>query len=369
MSRIEGPSGGQPPAKPDRAGAGKPAEEGEFDRVLEQQGAEGPPEGAAHPTTARRGAGGEAGARGKQGEPSGGGGAGGEAGGGGGEGGQGTGALARSRLRGAVAPTSQALGQSSAAAMSGGAASGPAEVPGSGPSASPGALSPGQVPLALRGAVPPARSGVTGGFAAGSRAQARSEEVPETPGAADAARGSAAEELEEPVAERGLEAQALPQGLAVGPQASAVPVATPVSEAAPPARASDPALVRQVAQQVLAGIETHLVAGRTQVELGLDLGSLGQARVDLARGAEGALQVTFRLDTSEAQLAVARNLPDLAQALEQKGYAPTIELRGGDGSPLGGDPGRDQQRQGQPGREQGQGRSRGRYVPLAEEES
>ena len=33
MSRIEGPSRGQPPPKPDGVG-GKPAEEGEFDRVL-----------------------------------------------------------------------------------------------------------------------------------------------------------------------------------------------------------------------------------------------------------------------------------------------------------------------------------------------
>ena len=86
-------------------------------------------------------------------------------------------------------------------------------------------------------------------------------------------------------------------------------------------------------------------------------------------GTSGALQVTFRLDTAEAQLAVARNLPDLAQALEQKGYAPTIELRAGDGSALGGEAGRDQSgRQGASGREQGQGRSRGQYVPPVEEE-
>ena len=133
-----------------------------------------------------------------------------------------------------------------------------------------------------------------------------------------------------------------------------------------PTPAADTALVREVAQKVLAGIEVHMTAGRTQVELGLDLGSLGEAKVELSRLPDQGVKVVFRIDTADAQQAVSRNLPELVQALEQKGMTPQIDLRRGDGSPLGGG---EQRERGQQGQEQRQGRSRGEYVQPVEEES
>ena len=376
MSRIEGPSRGRPPEKPDHAGSGKPAEDGEFDRVLEERETEAPA-GGSTPAGARRGAAGGAAAKGKGQTDAGSGGGAGGAGGAAGAAGEGasggaggTGALPRGRLGRGAAPglVSGAPGQPAT-----GAPAGPPATPGAAAQPQAGAVQPQPVVLPPSQFGPLAGTGPGAGVARGVTPEPGA--LPVEGAAAAAGRESAAapasDAMPEPTVEPDpLETEAPPPGAVISPQASPVlGPATAPSEAPPPAPASDPALVRQVAQQVLAGIESHLVAGRTQVELGLDLGALGQARVDLARGTSGALQVTFRLDTAEAQLAVARNLPDLAQALEQKGYAPTIELRAGDGSALGGEAGRDQSgRQGASGREQGQGRSRGQYVPPVEEE-
>jgi hypothetical protein len=365
MSRIEGPSRGQPPAKPDRAGAGKP-EEGEFDRVLEEREGEAPDTGATTATqgTARRGAAGGPASRTAGKGPGEGGGQPKEQGGEGtaaATGGTATGRLARTAggPRGGLVPGS--AGQAGATARLAGIPAG--GQPGAGEAPLPGGTVPNLPPGPGLG-----RATATG--ASGEDAAALGEGNAALAAAREAGAGGAEGGLEPaPETELELAPETLPAGAAPG-AAAAAPAIGPAapSEAAPPAPASDPALVRQVAQQVLAGIEVHLVAGRTQVELGLDLGALGQARVDLARGSGGALQVTFRLDTTEAQLAVARNLPELASALEQKGYAPTIELRGGDGSALGGEAGRERERQAGAGREQGQGRSRGQYLPPAEEE-
>jgi flagellar hook-length control protein FliK len=139
------------------------------------------------------------------------------------------------------------------------------------------------------------------------------------------------------------------------------PQVAPVEAPKPPAPASDPALVREVAQQVLSGIEVHMVAGRTQVDLGIDLGTLGQAQVELTKLPNEGVKIVFRLETADAQLAVSQNLPELVHALEQKGMTAQVDLQRGDGSPLGGG------RHGQ-GQEQPQGRSRGEYLPLDEEE-
>jgi flagellar hook-length control protein FliK len=165
-----------------------------------------------------------------------------------------------------------------------------------------------------------------------------------------------------------LESPPNPSSLLPPQQLATLTPAAAVDAPKPPPPASDPALVRQVAQQVLAGIEIHMTAGRTQVDLGLDLGSLGQAQVELSKLPNEGVKLVFRIETADAQQAVARNLPDLVQALEQKGMVPQIDLRRGDGSPLGGGQHERQAAQQQAGQQQNQGRSRGEYVPVVEEE-
>lgn len=376
MTRVGGPADARPAGSAERRNAEKPPEQGEFDRVLDERDAGGDA-AATQPQpggTLRRSLRGPGGGGGGAGSP-GGGGAGGDQQPGGA---QLPGSGAAALKRGGGQP-----GQLDAAARQGalageGAAAGFSGLPAGKPGRQAGAGAPGNVMLPGAGA-PEAAAGnaaTEGEFPATSAA---------TSSAGAGAEGTPALGLAGHPGAKGHDPELPPAGdrlpdddVAAAAErpggelpAFAFPVAqlatpvAPVAEAPPPAPASDPALVRQVAQQVLAGIEVHQVAGRTQVELGLDLGALGQAKVELSRLPDQGVKLVFRLDTADAQLAVGKNLDQLVHALEQKGMAPQIELQRGDGSPLGDGRGGQQQ---QPGQDQRQGRSRGEYVPPVEEE-
>jgi hypothetical protein len=361
MTRVGGPADTRPVGGAERRETDKAPEKGEFDRVLEGQDAA---EDAVKPqtnTTLRRslrGGGGGAGAGGDV----------------GGQGGGSAGDAGGNALQGALTGRRGAGAQGSLASLAGQGA------PGEGNAVAAGG--PGQGgPLAARGAALPAspHSGPPTGAPHGDPlAQAAGLSSGKVPGGAagiptDASIGAAAgkrsatadpglaeDPATEPTTER-LPGDVQSFSLPVAQLAS--PVGAP-AEVAPPAPAADQALVRQVAQQVLAGIEIHQVAGRTQVELGIDLGTLGQAQVELSRLPDQGVKLVFRLDTVDAQLAVSRNLPELVSALEQKGMTPQIDLQRGDGSPLGDGRGRESQAQ----QDQQQRRSRGDYIPILEED-
>lgn len=182
--------------------------------------------------------------------------------------------------------------------------------------------------------------------------------------------GKPRQELPEKLREK-LEGDAATAAAAGAHQLAAPPPLTPAATAAPaPPPAADPALIRQVAQKVLTGIEVHLAAGRSRVDLGLDLGKLGQAQVELARTRGGPVQITFRADSGEGQLALASGLPDLVQSLEARGIdVGRVELQGERGAvwSRGADEGRGGSDR-QPGQPGGEGRSRGRFTAEPEED-
>jgi hypothetical protein len=352
MSRVGGPSDPRPVAGAEKRGAEKPADEGEFDRVMEEHAGPAGDEGTTPlPGASLR--------RSLRGGPQKGGGD--PTGTGGGSGSSQPGDSSGPLPQPAIPRRGPALPGQGPAAQAAGA--GPqAPIP-EGAASPKGEQTPGGLPLqparaSAQQPPPPFATTATdqqskAGEAA-SRAAGAGEKLPELPADED----SLPADL--PVEALAAETRVIPPPLTPG----AAPVG-PAAEIAPPSPAGDPALVRQVAQQVLAGIEVHMVAGRTQVDLGIDLGALGQANVELSRLPGEGVKLVFRIDTADAQQAVSRNLHELVQALEQKGMTPQIDLRRGDGSPLGGDP----QRRGQQQGDQQQGRSRGEYIPAVEEES
>jgi hypothetical protein len=348
MSRVGGPSETRPAAGAEKRGAEKPADEGEFDRVMEERAGSAGDQGATPLPGASLRRGLRGGPQKGGGDPTGTGG-----GGGGSQPGDAGGPLPQTAMprRGPGLP-----GQGPGPQVAGAGLQALIPECAAGPK---GAPPPGSVPLQSAPQPPPpfATTAADQHRAAGEAASLAAAADRGLPGPAVEDEGLPSEL---PVETLAAETRVIPPPLSQ----LAAPVG-PAAEIAPATPAGDPALVRQVAQQVLAGIEVHMVAGRTQVDLGIDLGALGQANVELSRLPGEGVKLVFRIDTADAQLAVSRNLHELVQALEQKGMTPQIDLRRGDGSPLGGDP----QRRGQQQGDQQQGRSRGEYVPAVEEES
>jgi hypothetical protein len=113
--------------------------------------------------------------------------------------------------------------------------------------------------------------------------------------------------------------RALPGDVAVPSRAPAAP-APPGVEGS---RAADAvARVERIAEQIVRGVEVRLgPAGSAEVRLQLDLGGLGQVKVDLVRDAEGKVAVRFDAAGAEASRLLADHGQELAGRLEARGIA------------------------------------------------
>jgi hypothetical protein len=100
-------------------------------------------------------------------------------------------------------------------------------------------------------------------------------------------------------------------------------------------RAADAvARIERIAEQIVRAVEVRLgPAGTAEVRLQLDLGGLGQVRVDLVRDAEGKIAVRFEAAGAELGRLLAERGQELAGRLEARGIAlREVAMTSADGS-------------------------------------
>lgn len=205
-----------------------------------------------------------------------------------------------------------------------------------------------------------------GGATAGAAASATAP--PANPSAAEAAAAGLRKRADDEASSTaGVEGAAAAAGAGGSPMASA-----PTAETITLPHVDGDSL-RLLADKVATSMELHLVANRTDLTIGLDLGALGGGQVHIERGEKG-VSIGFQLANSEAAAFLAERLPQLERALGDRGIAvaqleatapgelpkaAAAEQRGGQG-----DGSRERR-----GGDHGDGRSRGRFEPFTEDEA
>jgi hypothetical protein len=191
---------------------------------------------------------------------------------------------------------------------------------------------------------------------------------------------------------------AWPPGIPVpaGALGQIVPLAPPASPASDIGRPAAPEVPRggtrdvqiaEIAGRIAATIETLGASGRPEIRLGLDLGLLGRTEVDIVKTPAGTVEITFHTESPQAGALLARHADALRGRLEERGIAtgevrvqsageaafpppaigapmPAASARDGAGGGNGSGSGSGRN----PRREDGQGRSRGRFALDAGEE-
>jgi flagellar hook-length control protein FliK len=82
------------------------------------------------------------------------------------------------------------------------------------------------------------------------------------------------------------------------------------------------ARLEQIAQQIVQAAEVRLGAnGAAEARLELNLGSLGNVHVSVARGEDGTVRVAFENASAQAATALSTHAPELLERLEGRGLA------------------------------------------------